>query len=197
MDWIKVTSEKLVAAYTQKKYILQRGIYQANVFGIRANTQANDKFDDIVGILRVNHGNAWETLLCDATTDPGLYYLEHPMNVDGTAILMPGQYIGSHKTGLHKGDHALIQCGKLRVWRDRNKDDVYDYTNPQDAPNTGIDIHHASVNSTVVGNWSAGCLVVARRTEFDSFMFQIAEHLTAGFEDLFDLTLFEEEEVIN
>ena len=62
------------------------------------------------------YGNAWETLLCDATTDPGLYYLEHPMNVDGTAILIPGQYIGSHKTGLHKGDHALIQCGKLRVW---------------------------------------------------------------------------------
>jgi len=192
MDWMKVTTDKLVATYTKKNYILKRGVYQTNVFGIRANTQANDKFDDIVGILRVNHGNQWEALLCDATTDPGLYYLEHPMNVKGTAILMPGQYIGSHKTGLHKGDSALIQCGKLRVWRDRNKDDSYDYTNPQDSVGDGIDIHHAGVNSTVVGNWSAACQVVARRTEFDSFMFQIAEHLTTGFEDLFDYTLLEE-----
>ena len=192
MDWMKVTTDKLVAAYTKKNYILKRGIYCANVFGIRANTPATNTFDDIVGILRVNHGNQWEALLCDATTDPGFYYLENPMNVEGTAILIPGQYVGSHKTGLHKGDHALIQCGKLRVWRDRNKDDVYDHTNPQDAINTGIDIHHAGVASTVVGNWSAACQVIARRTEFDSFMFEIAEHLTAGFEDLFDYTLFEE-----
>lgn len=196
MNWLEVTTEKLVAAYATKNYVLKNGIYYANVFGIRANTQATNTFDDIVGILRINHGNSWEALLCDATTDPGLYYLEHPMNVKGTAIVMPGQYIGSHKTGLHKGDNALIQCGTLRVWRDRNKDAVYDYTNPQDAINTGIDIHHAGLASTIVGNWSAGCLVVARRTEFDSFMFQIAEHLTAGFEDLFDLTLFEENDFI-
>ena len=196
MNWMEVTTDKLVNAYVKKNYVLKNGIYCVNVFGIRANTQATNTFDDIVGILRMNHGNQWEALLCDATTDPGLYYLEHPMNVKGTAILMPGQYVGSHKTGLHKGDEALIQCGTLRIWRDRNKDDIYDYTNPQDSNRDGIDIHHAGANSTIVGNWSAACQVIARRTEFDDFMLQIAEHLSEGFEDLFDYTLFEVMELL-
>ena len=192
MNQMEITTDKLLAAYQRKNYVLKNGIYEANVFGIRAHPPIVNAFDDIVGILRMNHGNSWEALLCDATTDPGLYYLEHPMNVKGTAILIPGQYIGSHKVGLHKGDKALVQCGTLRVWRDRDKDDSYDYTNPQDSNRDGMDVHHAGVASTIVGFWSAGCLVVARRTEFDSFMFEIAEHLTAGWEDLFDLTLFEE-----
>jgi hypothetical protein len=73
MDWTNITTDKLVAAYQKKNYILKNGIYQANVFGIRANTPANNKFDDIVGILRMNYGNSWEVLLCGATTDPGTY----------------------------------------------------------------------------------------------------------------------------
>jgi hypothetical protein len=192
MNWMDITIELLVNNYRKNSYILKTGIYQANVFGIRANTPANNKFDDIVGILRVNNGNIWEALLCDATTDPGFYYLEHPMNVKGTAILMPGQYIGSHKTGLHKGYRALVQCGKLRVWRDKDKDDNYDKEAPQDSNGDGIDIHHAGINSTEINNWSAACQVIAKMSEFDVFMSQVDEHIQQGYKDLFDYTLFEE-----
>ncbi len=196
MDWTKITTDLLVANYSKNNYVLKNGVYQANVFGIRANTQANNKFDDIVGVLRMNHGNQWETLLCNATTDPGLYWLEHPMNVKGTAILIPGQYLGSHKVGKHHGQYpALVQCGKLRVWRDNDKDDQYDYENPQDSENDGINIHHAGQNSTIVDKWSAACQVLAKITEWDEFMLQIAEHLTEGWEDLFDYTLFEEKDL--
>jgi hypothetical protein len=193
MKWTDITTDLLVSNYKKNNYVLKTGVYQLNVFGIRSSGGMTNTFNDIVGALRMNHGNMWEVLLCDATTDPGLYWLQHPMNVAGTAVLMPGQYINSHKTGLHKGQYrALVQCGKLRVWRDKDKDNEYDYTTPQDATNTGINIHHAGTNSTVIDKWSAGCQVLAKLIEFDALMEQVNEHIGKGYPDLFDYTLFEE-----
>jgi hypothetical protein len=193
VDWKNISTDLLITNYQKNNYILKDGIYQANIFGIRANNPANNTFDDIVGILRKNFGKEWEVLLCGATTDPGLYWLEHPMNVKGAAILMPGQYVGSHKIGLHKGKYrALIQCGKLHIWRDNDKDKEYDHESPQDSENDGINIHHAGIASTEIDQWSAGCQVIASITEWNEFITQIDEHLSCAWNELFDYTLFEE-----
>jgi hypothetical protein len=197
MNWENITIDRLVRAYNNKNYKLTYGIYQSNIFGIRANSGATNKFDDIIGILRMNNGGVRETLLCNATTDPGIYFLENPMNVKGTAILIPGQYLCSHKVGLHKGNYrALVQCGKLRVWRDNDKDGEYDQTMPQDSNNDGINIHHAGIDSSIINKWSAGCQVVAKISEFDSFMSQIDDHLYNKWSEFFDYTLFEQSDVL-
>jgi hypothetical protein len=49
------------------------------------------------------------------------------LNPKGAAILVPGQYCGSHAIGLHQGKYrALRQVKPLPVYRDSNKDMNYD-----------------------------------------------------------------------
>lgn len=194
MNILDITTDLLIENYKKNNYILKNGVYQLNIFGIRANTPANNKFDDIVGGLRMNHGDSWEVLLCKATTDPGFYWLQNPMNIEGTAILVPGQYIGSHKLGLHRGQYrAFVQCGKMRFYRDSNKDQKYDLE-----PTTiqmgviGCNIHHAGINSTIIDKWSAACQVVAKLTEYNELIAQADDHLSENWETLFNYTLFEE-----
>lgn len=94
------------------------------------------------------------------------------MNSAGTAILMPGQYRGSHKLGLHRGKYeALVQKHPVRVYRDSNKDNKYDM-NPAKAQTGlfGINIHKAGQNSTWVDNWSAGCQVFKKSNDFADFI---------------------------
>ena len=196
MQWTDITTDLLINNYKKNNYKLKTRVYELNVCGIRSKDAPHNTFDDFICGLRLNHGNQWEVSIASATTDPGYYYMEHPANVDGTAILIPGQYVGSHHTGLHKGQYrALVQCGTLRVWRDNNKDDIYDHVNPQDAIGSGINIHHAGENSTTVANWSAACQVFAKLVEFNSFMSEVDDHLNMGYPDLFDYTLFEEEKL--
>ena len=89
--------------------------------------------------------------------------------------------------GLHRGKYeALVQRGAaVSVWRDRNGDDVHDYGQNEESGYFGINIHRASARreSEIVGQYSAGCQVIADPAEFDIFMSlcrrQIAE---TGFE---------------
>ena len=102
------------------------------------------------------------------------------MNVDGTAILVPGQYRGAYKIGLHRGSYeALVQRGsgdKVKVYRDGNKDDILDM-DPEDIAEGryGINIHKSSSRdegSENVDKWSAGCQVFSKPGSdgFEAFM---------------------------
>jgi len=95
------------------------------------------------------------------------------LNVSGTAILVPGQYRGVYKIGKHRGQYeALVQLGgRVKVYRDRNKDEVLDM-NPDTADEGyfGINIHKAGTQSTEVNKWSAGCQVFANEYDFRQFM---------------------------
>ncbi len=199
MDWLeKINIDLLLRNYQHNNYFIRDRSYELNVFGVRANTPANNQFDDCIGGLRLNHGNQWEVLICKATTDPGFYWLEHPMNVKGTAILVPGQYIGSHKTGLHHNYKALIQCGKMKFYRDRNKDDTYDF-DPDTIEESviGCNVHRAGTDSTLINKWSAACQVIAKLVEYEAFMSLVNDHLEKGYPDLFDYTLLEEKNLIS
>ena len=193
MIWTDLSIDVILGLYEKNNYTVIDKILFANVLGVRNNTGYTNTFDDDVCILRKNNANVWEILICAATTDPGKYYMEHPENVKGTAILKAGQHINSHKVGLHKGQYrALVQNAPLPVWRDNNKNDTYDYT-VTDVGNFGINIHHASPThtSTSVDNWSAGCTVVASPDEFKEFMVEIDEHVAQGYPNIFTYTLFQ------
>jgi hypothetical protein len=72
--------------------------------------------------------------------------------------------------GLHQGKYeALKQFGKVKVYRDANRDMNYDETKIQEGI-FGINIHKAGADSTFVENWSEGCQVFKRAADFEEFM---------------------------
>ena len=145
--------------------------FDLNVFGVRSSSTTPNAFDDLVGVVYRDASLEWQLEYWNATTDPGLYYLEHPMRTEGTAILVPGQYRGVYKLDYHRGKYiALCQrSGRVKVYRDNNRDDVLDWNGDTSSGMYGINIHRASARgtSTSVDRWSAGCQVIANPDDFD------------------------------
>ena len=157
--------------------------YDVNIIGIR-NSETDGKvtnaFDDLMTIAyKCEEGywreeGYWHYHEFPCTTDPGAYWMKHPMNKDGCAILVPGQYRGSHEIRLHRGKYeALGQKKHVKVYRDNDKDDVYD-TNEDTITEGlyGINIHRSNpyTESYYVNKWSAGCQVFKRIKDFKTFM---------------------------
>lgn len=162
--------EQLQAALMRKGYrFFDQGNYNLNLIGIRTADDSANTFNDQLAV-------AWRfdgvphCLVFPATTDPGLYWREHLANVNGTAIVVPGQYRGLWQLGLHQGRYqALVQRGPVQVYRDNNRDQVLDQDAPIDAGLFGINCHRASDSheSVQVDRWSAGCQVLANPRDFD------------------------------
>ena len=152
--------------------VFEKGLYNLNIIGVRTPDDSANKFNDHMHVVyKDEHG--WVTRTWQCTTDPGVYWREHPMNVNGTAILMADQFRGSHKIGLHRGKYtALVQTGgRVRVYRDDNKDEVLDMDPATEQDGYfGINIHKAGSHSTEVDKWSAGCQVFANADDFECFM---------------------------
>ncbi|PJE45249.1 MAG: hypothetical protein CUR32_01215 [Flavobacterium sp.] len=110
---------------------------------------------------------AWE-----ATTEPGYYYTDNPMNPNGAARIAFGQYkawqVGIH--GNSEPHEALIQVGLVNVHRDYNRDMIRT-GDAIDKGFFGINQHHGydhPVNDIYTA--SAGCLVGRTRREHENFM---------------------------
>lgn len=143
--------------------------YDLNIYGIRNKAGTPNTFDDTLGVLYLWDGS-WRGHHWDGTVDPGAYYLEHPLNVKGTAVMCPGQYRGAYEVGTHRGKPALVQSGPVSVWRDYNRDSTIDR---QGEPDTGLfscNLHRAGASSKFVNRWSAGCQVWANEKDFEEFM---------------------------
>jgi peptidoglycan hydrolase-like protein with peptidoglycan-binding domain len=147
------------------------------LFGVRSPSRTADSFDDMLGCCYVTDDGLWEAHYWPGTTDPGAYYLEHPMNSAGCAILVAGQYLDTWKIDLHGGKYeALCQrAGEVEVYRDPSMDDKLDLDPTTIAKGYfGINLHAATRNegqtSTVVGKWSAGCQVHASAAGFAKMM---------------------------
>lgn len=167
--------EKIKAALANKgyEYLDDGKPYHLNIIGIRSVNPEPNTFDDLLVILYNDEtGPRLKYMAC--TTKPGIFYLMHPDNPNGVAILVPGQYINLFYKGMHKGQyHCLVQCGTLKVYRDNDRNGKFDYSKECDAPpGCGLEIHHANDEfaSIEVNNWSAGCQVVADPKSFETFM---------------------------
>lgn len=135
---------------------------------IGPNTQfAIDNYNKTVGKERIR--------TYSITTDPGTYWLLHPMNALGAAVLKPGQWVNCWAVGFHKNKHdhpALVQVGKISVYRDGDKDNIAEATNKIDTGLFGVNIHGANkgITTTKIGQWSAGCQVFANWNEKEEFV---------------------------
>lgn len=143
-----------------------------NYVGIRDSSGVN-KFNDFL-VMFWKYRGQWSYFWRNGTTDPGTYYLNNPLNVNGTAILKEGQYRGVWKLGKHQGKYdALVQRKEVTVIRDGNRDGVLDLDSGyEDTGFFGINHHRAnSKNESIqVGKWSAGCQVTADPNLYDIFI---------------------------
>ena len=146
--------------------------FNLNYVGIR-DASSVGQFNDWL-VLFWKHNSQWNSFIRKGTTDPGTYYLNNPMNVDGTAILKEGQHKGAWKLGKHQGKYeALVQRKPVTVIRDFDRDSELDLDSGVEKTGMfGINHHRANSKreSTVVGKWSAGCQVTADPHEYDVFL---------------------------
>jgi hypothetical protein len=168
--------------------------YNLNLVGIRTKAKKVNTFDDILLVLWNYKG--WNVNSYIITTDPGLYWLRKPMNVDGTAIVKPGQYRGVWKKGTHKGYPALQQIEPITVIRDYNRDDKLNYNSGVEQTGLfGINLHKSYNDYTErVGKWSAGCQVFRDGTEFDDYFMPLIDKAAKMWGNSFTYTLVCEED---
>jgi|TARA_R110000824_G_scaffold11540_7_gene50473 hypothetical protein len=190
-------AEKVKSIFDEKGYSFFDGnsSWNINIIGIRNSCAKANKFDDMMLVVYRNGRKNWEVKSYQITTDPGKYWLKKPMNVGGTAIMVPGQYRGVYKIGTHRSYTALVQRGgKVKCYRDKNKDEILDY-DPDSITEGyyGINIHKAGSDSTNVDKWSAGCQVFARTSEFNDFM-KLAKKSEGLYGDMFSYSLITEED---
>lgn len=159
----KPSIQQLKIAMVKKGYPLKTGAYELNIIGIRNDNAKANSFDDILCVLFVDEYGDDTLLTFPCTTDPGLYWLKNPLNVNGCAIMKEGHYTDVYKLGLHRGYKALEQVGKIKFVRDNNKDDQLDFNARHEIDEViKANIHHAAIPETasVVHKWSAGCQVI-------------------------------------
>lgn len=178
---MRYTREQIESAVKEKGYKwFTSDNYDVNIVGVRnadTNGEVTNKFDDHVTISYKDENGKWNFHCFEATTDPGSHWTEKQLlNKNGVAILKEGQYRGSHKIGLHQGKYeALRQKKPLKVYRDGNQDDTYDFIEENVHEGIyGINIHRATARpggkSVQVDKWSAGCQVIAGNDDFKLFM---------------------------
>ncbi len=166
--------------------------YDLNIIGIRSLSNIPNSFDDWITVIFRDDNCIEQIEYFPATTDPGLYWLKNPMNVNGTAIMCEGQYRGVYMIGRHKDYKALEQIGPIDFIRDYDRDSLLDFDSSR--RERGIikaNIHRANKagTSTQVDKWSAGCQVIVRG--FDEFM-ALCEKGSKNYGNSFSYTLLNE-----
>lgn len=198
MTYTKELIEKAVKAKGYKWFADESNKgYDLNIVGIR-NSSTADKvtnlFDDTL-TLSYKVGGEWIFHQWAATTEPGKKGMLQGKAVGGVAFVVPGQYRRSHAIGLHQGKYkALRQIGNIKLYRDGDRDLVFDKNKITECSNCGINIHKAGTNSTFVENWSEGCQVFKRSMDFDEFM-KICTKAEKIFGNHFTYTLLESKDI--
>jgi hypothetical protein len=170
------------------------GKFNVNLIGIRNNVQRTNTYNDLFLLIYRNQYNVLTLEWFPFSADPGTYYLDHPVNVEGTAFLPDGQYKSTFILGKHKSYPALVQAKPIKVLRyDQNhvlQDELFDAT--------GINIHHAgdykNFHDPTVDRWSAGCQVLQYKEHHEHLIniCQLAKNLYGKY---FTYTLINEYDI--
>ncbi|MCC7303466.1 MAG: hypothetical protein IT233_12575 [Bacteroidia bacterium] len=186
---------KLKAIARKENYLIYSRPYELNIWGVRSENTRSGKFDDHFHVFYKTEKNKWEYHIFPCTTDPGTFWLENPMQPQGTAILMQGQYKGAYQIGLHRGQYAsLVQRKPVTILRDYDRNAVLDFLNgKRETGLFGINIHRAMQQGKTkyVDKFSAGCQVFENAAHFYRFM-QMAERHRSLYGNSFTYTLIDE-----
>jgi len=198
---MNITIKNLLAAMEVNNHLVFKGELNINIIGVRnKNTRANT-FNDVMCVL-FQQNNQWQLHQYKCTTDPGVYYRKNPLNIEGTAVVVPMQHRSLWTFGIHQGKYpALVQNKPITVFRDGNKDEAID--TDVNLVNTqrgyfGINCHRANAQneSTQVDKWSAGCQVFAKPNEFAEFL-KLCRESAKTWGNTFTYTLLEQQQLTN
>ena len=195
----KCTTYNFEKLFKDKGYAwFTKGSYNLNIIGVRSNNnKVTDKYDDIL-VVDYNTNNGHKRVCYTITTEPGKYYMQNLCNPKGAAILVPGQYRGCWQIGLHHGKYkALCQRKAVKVYRDNNKDMIYNMTPKSiDKGIFGINIHRSNKTCIcdTIDKYSAGCQVFNDPVEFNAFM-RLCEAQRKLYGNTFTYTLINEEDM--
>lgn len=173
-------SPKILQVLTQNGLKVFTRPNELNIIGIRSSNVVSNKFDDVLHICYATDLGTWHQHIYPFTSDPGLHYLNHPINKQGTALLKHGQYLNAYKIGMHRGKYkALVQQKPVTVYRSKNSSTNIDSKTKQTQTGYfGINIHHAKGTGTTqnVDVFSAGCQVIANIDHFNELMVLANKH---------------------
>lgn len=165
---------EIKAVFKKKGYQFFTEPWKLNIIGVRMDTKDVNLFDDLLYLIYTNNQGQIFVKEYPITTDPGKYYLQNPSNPNGTAILVPKQYINKWIIRPHAGRYpALGQERPVMVYRDNNLDLVLNFdVGTIQTGVFGINIHRSNSKSesTYVNKWSAGCQVFKRARDFNELM---------------------------
>lgn len=137
--------------------------YELNIVGLRNRERRANAFDDEIHVFYHLPNGQVKYHRFVATTDPGLPYLENPLNGQNTAILKQGQWPG-YELGLHRGKTpALVQRQPVTVLLDGDRNGLLNFASTHEATGSfGINLHPAFGREPrrYVGTNSAGCQVL-------------------------------------
>jgi hypothetical protein len=197
----KLTVEHLQSIFKKKKYAFfdNNKSHNVNIIGVRSSQIKANEFDDCLFLIYRNDDKDWLVHSYQMTTDIGIRYLKTPINEDGAAILVPGQYRGVYSAAKHRGKYdALCQKnGKVKVWRDNDRDKILDMDDSTIQEGYfGINIHRAAVVGEVerVNGYSAGCQVFKAARDFNEFM-ALIKLSAKKYDNKFTYTLIEEGDI--
>lgn len=195
----RLTFDKIQSTVLKKGYpFFTKGDFNLNLIGIRAMNKKSNRFDDVFCVLYYVQGNP-KMYVFNATTDPGLHYLKHPMHKDGCAILHTGHHNGLWKVGTHRGTYkALQQKNAAYFYRDNDRDAfVDDRLGELFRSRIGLNCHraHKTFLATDVDKWSAGCQVIANPHDF-ALLIQLCEISAERFGNSFSYTLLNEKDLL-
>ena len=179
---ITATYSEVESVVVRLKHKFFTGRMDLNLIGIRLPNPSNDGFDDTLAVAYVDELKNKRVDFFPITTEPGLKYLTNPINVKGTAILVPGQYRGMWTLGKHKGHDALVQVNPCTVSRDNNKNIIRDYASAvKETGLFGINLHSVDPLEfqTIVGAWSAGCQVLPIKADKASILSLVRRQLAS------------------
>jgi hypothetical protein len=150
-----------------------------------------DIFDDYICVAYYDNSKKFNIISFEATTDPGVHWLKNPIRSTGCAIMVEGQYLGAYKLGPHGSTGYLAgrQFKEIPVYRDNNKDSKHDMNTS--TIETGIfftNIHHG-YSSRLVGNNSAGCMVIKSKVRFEKEFLPLVQKSVSLYGDEFTYTL--------
>ena len=195
---LKPTLYTIAKTLDESPYPLFTTPYSVNLGGIR-NVQElqSNKFNDFLYAFYTDLSGQLIGYVAKATTDPGLYWRENLINVNGTAILKKGHYKSCYqlKENGHKGYKAFRQVQEMEYYRDSNRDSDLNLIGETYKENALTNIHAAGIASLNVDKWSAGCQVVGSRHDWLRILYIADQQANNGLGNQFSYTLFDSSEI--
>lgn len=173
-------AERIIAYCEDKGYQIDRNPGEKNIIYVEGmnpdgtlNEDELNVWNDLRMVIEFKNDKP-EIIGCwQATTEPGRYYVQNPMNANGAARIAFGQYrawqLGTH--GNADPHEALVQTGgPVTVHRDTNRDGSR-AGDMVESGFFGINQHWGGDSpESDIGRWSAGCQVGRTRQGHREFM---------------------------